>query len=162
MKITLEYLVEIGRLILRTKAKIHKNGQLSKRGCWVWSSKNSMRYVRTTGGETIHRKMYRLVHGKIPKGKFVCHRCDNPKCIRPDHLFAGTPKENSQDSIKKGRFTMVTLRGEQKWHKLKFYQIEKIRSLHAAGVSQTKLAKQFSVTQSHISRVISCELRKEG
>lgn len=128
--------------------------------CWMWNGSACCRYARTTGGEGVHCKVYRLLHGSIPDGKYVCHSCDNPMCIRPRHLFAGTPKENSQDSIKKGRFTLITLSGEQKRHKLKDSQVAEIRALRAQGHSQTKIANLFGVTQGHVSRVLNNKNRK--
>ena len=50
-----------------------------------------------------HREAYEKAHGPIPKGMFVLHRCDNPPCINPTHLFLGTAKDNSDDSHAKGR-----------------------------------------------------------
>lgn len=76
-------------------------------GCWEWQgSKNAQGYgVITEGGKIIkaHRVSYRLHYGDIPDGLFVCHHCDNPCCVRPDHLFTGTALDNALDMRNKGR-----------------------------------------------------------
>lgn len=78
-------------------------------GCWIW-----MRDVVKGGyGRTwfkgqrylAHRLSFQTYKGPIPDGLDVCHSCDTPPCINPDHLFAGTESENIQDSIRKGRLT---------------------------------------------------------
>lgn len=83
-------------------AKVRKT-----RGCWIWTG------ATVRGGYgffwdgkrngVAHRYSYRLKYGPIPKGKIACHKCDNPKCVNPDHLFIGTYQDNELDKYAKGR-----------------------------------------------------------
>lgn len=77
--------------------------------CWVWhSSLNAQGYGQfwiksLFGNLPAHRLSYALTHGPIPDRLCVCHHCDNPICVRPDHLFLGTHADNIRDMHKKGR-----------------------------------------------------------
>jgi hypothetical protein len=83
-------------------SKVDKSGE-----CWLWTKA----HMKNGYGETFanghvlytHRVAYELTYGSVPDGLFVCHRCDNPGCVRPDHLFAGTHTDNMRDMIAKGR-----------------------------------------------------------
>jgi hypothetical protein len=76
-------------------------------GCWPWLGKpNVQGYGQLRGRGTMltaHRLSWELHHGPIPQGKWICHHCDNHICVRPDHLFLGTPKDNTHDMIRKDR-----------------------------------------------------------
>jgi hypothetical protein len=85
-----------------------------KTGCLVWyAPRDHKGYGRTRyGGEwwQAHRLSYAAHRGPIPIGLFVCHKCDNPSCIEIEHLFLGTPQENFDDAIRKGRMRWATPR----------------------------------------------------
>lgn len=86
--------------------------------CWVWTGqtigKPGFAYgivTRQQQRTLAHRMAYELTHGPIPEGLFVCHHCDNPPCIRPDHLFLGTHADNMRDMAAKGRAGGFARRG---------------------------------------------------
>ncbi len=75
-------------------------------GCWEWISKGKSAYGCFCIGKKkyyAHRISYQIFIGFIPPGLDVCHHCDNPKCIRPSHLFLGTDLDNMRDRASKGR-----------------------------------------------------------
>lgn len=90
--------------------RVHR--RVTPSGCWEWTS-----YTKNNGyGEInykgknhrIHRLMWELLHGvKLDRWMYVCHRCDNRLCFRPSHLFIGTPRDNTMDSVRKGRHQEV-------------------------------------------------------
>jgi hypothetical protein len=80
-------------------------------GCWIWKGK---KFDRGYGKFTIrqktmkaHRVAYLLFVGEIEEGKVICHKCDNPLCVNPEHLWSGTFKQNTQDMMSKGRLSRL-------------------------------------------------------
>lgn len=76
-------------------------------GCWDWSGAAVHGYgvLQVDGApRRAHRISWEMVNGPIPDGLFVCHHCDNKRCVRPDHLFLGTHQDNMDDAKRKGRF----------------------------------------------------------
>lgn len=81
---------------------------IDKNGCWICISHtpNTYGYPQCRQGYkivVISRVMYEKYKGEIPNGMLVCHTCDNPKCINPEHLFIGTNQDNVDDMVRKGR-----------------------------------------------------------
>jgi hypothetical protein len=94
-----------------------------------------------------HRVAYEHAHGPIPDGLLVCHRCDNPPCCNPAHLFAGTPKDNMQDMARKGRSRLGSRA------RLTTEDVEAIRAACARGTSRRDLGQRFGVTSDHIGQI---------
>ncbi len=130
-------------------------------GCWLWTGgvgeKGYGRFWYK--GKTIqaHRCSWMLHNGPIPKGLLVCHHCDTPGCVNPAHLFIGTLKDNMGDCIQKGRFYVSRHENHYK-AKLTWAKVGKIRLLRKEGITPTKIAKIYNVTQSLISAI--CNNRK--
>lgn len=128
--------------------------------CWPWTgSKTPDGYgtVRWAGDKLYsHRLAYELTHGEIPAGMFVCHRCDNPPCVRPDHLFLGTPADNIADRHQKGR-TVTTVRfGEDcAVAKLRASDVVAMREAHAGGVSLAALSRRYGVHHNTVQGIVA-------
>ena len=104
-----------------------------------------------------HRFSYQLFHNRLIKDKMViCHKCDNPSCVNPYHLFEGTMKDNMNDRDNKGR----GLKGEKNGRsKLTEAQVKEIRTKYAAGgTSYKKLGEEYGINQSLISNIINYKM----
>lgn len=130
---------------------------VSLSGCWEWQrARDPHGYGRTwLDGRTFlaHRAAYLLFRGDIPPGLDVCHHCDNPPCINPEHLFLGTHLDNMRDMFAKGR--RIAAKGEGHARaRLTAPQIADIRRRVRAGETQAALSAEFGVSAPHINRIV--------
>jgi hypothetical protein len=150
--------------------KVNKDGPVHpilKSSCWLWTAyTDAFGYGMVKGIEKSpilsHRASWRIHNGEIPDGFWVLHKCDNPPCVNPHHLFLGTPKDNSQDMVTKGRHVTIAdyscmLRGENNPRsKLTAEVVKEARRLHAAGgVSGRELARRYGVEQSTMRHALA-------
>ena len=141
------------RILIRFWAKVDKTS--SPNGCWLWTAATYPDGYGTffVKGSNFcaHRLSWELLFGSIPEGLCVCHRCDNPPCVNPEHLFLGTREENNHDRHRKGR-TNASRGEDNKWAKLTKDGALFIKRSHERGVD---LAKKFGVSSTTISKVRS-------
>lgn len=125
-------------------------------GCWNWTGATfgDGRYGSFwVEGKTVsaHTFSYRHHIGHIPEGMCVCHKCDNPLCVNPNHFFLGTNKDNSRDMVNKGRCRVAS--GDAHY-KTKIAEADIPRIIEMCKtMKQVDVAKLFSVDPSHISRI---------
>ena len=141
----------IGTIQERFESKFTKS-----EGCWEWNAyKNSDGYGVIWIIERVqkaHRVAYQLYVGEIPEGMCVCHRCDNPSCVNPEHLFLGTNADNVRDRDNKGRDANRC--GEKNGRaKLTEAQVVEIRERMGGGERGVDLARQFGVTRDEILKI---------
>lgn len=128
-------------------------------GCWLWSGSRLLDGYGSLNIKGLpkraHRASWFLVNGEIPRGTSVLHHCDNPPCVRPDHLFLGTQRENVADRHHKGRdgHSMGRPGESNANHKLTSDQVREIAARVASGETQEALAREFMVAQATISRI---------
>lgn len=118
-------------------------------GCWDWKTKSrSEKYVRMDYAKgkpkiSIHVYSWKVNFGDVPKGMYVCHKCDNTRCSNPQHLFLGTAKDNNRDCVNKDRHPKGERHGNAK---LTEEIVKKIRHFLKMKIVATEIARQLKVS----------------
>lgn len=130
--------------------------------CWEWGGtrRRDGYGVFWTGERQVraHRFAWELENAPIPDGLSLCHHCDNPPCVRPDHLFVGTQRDNLEDMTRKGRRRSGFLKQDQRGAKnnaakLTEEQVAHIKGMAAAGHYQDDIARRFGITRANVSYI---------
>jgi hypothetical protein len=130
--------------------------------CWIWTGAKTVcggyGAIRSDDGRTVraHRVSWEIHNGPIPPEMHACHHCDNPPCVRPDHLFLGAPRENSIDKQGKGRARGGSPRGAgHPQAKLTDDKVAEMRLSYASGgTSLNKLAAEYGVSKKAVLMII--------
>ena len=123
------------------KARLLARTEVMPSGCWHHDGNIIYlgKYMKT------HRASWLVHRGPIPEGLCILHRCDNRRCVNPEHLWLGTKTDNMADMVTKGRNARSS--------KLSVDDVRKIKALLAEGNSCGAIARQFNVSESHVSAI---------
>ena len=125
-------------------------------GCWEWTASKAgkgygqIKLPRQRRQIYAHQLSYLIHKGEIPKGRYICHTCDNPGCVNPDHLFLGTAKDNLQDMKAKNRHLCGS---KNAIAKLTEDNVRQIKVMLSVKVPQSRIAAVYGVSQIEISRI---------
>lgn len=131
-------------------------------GCWLWQGQKCPKgygRIKMAGRKKLkaHRVAWMAVHGPIPDGLFVCHRCDVRGCVNPSHLFLGTHDDNMADMVAKGRQYKPGRKArpaKEQWRKISDADAQQIRSA-SRTMSQRSLAVLYRISQSYVSYIVN-------
>ena len=171
-----------GEQIVTTMERLYKRRMETPSGCWEWIG------ARTTAGygelvvdgkvNYTHRLSWELHNGPIPAELFVLHRCDNPPCFRPDHLFLGTHQINIADKMTKGRHRHGHLYGDDhpaRKHPETFLKygedhhnaritwaiVREIRASYATSETKASIAKRLGLNRGTVYKIVNQQQWKE-
>ena len=147
-------------------SKVDRSGD-----CWEWTAfrdRNGYGWF-SVGGKTVraHRQSWEMANGLIPDGLLVCHRCDNPPCVRADHLFLGTPHDNTNDAAAKGRMASGDRNGSRvhrermprgeanPFSRLDESTVRAIRGRRDEGALLREIAAEFDVSLPQVHKIVT-------
>jgi len=126
-------------------------------GCWLWTrwlNRDGYGEIKTVAGVNMaHRLSYRAFRGEIPKGMLVCHKCDIPACVNPEHLFLGDTQANSDDMVRKGRSVKWNGRRAGEGNPRAILNNESAAAIRSSTKTVANLAAEYGVSKTTISSV---------
>lgn len=144
------------------------NKRVDKSGdCWIWLgplSESGYGKFNCLDGKRnwrAHRASWTIAYGPIPDGMLVLHKCDNRRCVRPEHLFLGNNKDNTQDALQKGRLKDMgpwrhpcpgELNGRAK---INLTDVQEIRDMANKGTLQRDISRKFGIGQTAVSKIVN-------
>jgi len=131
--------------------------------CWIWQGNTGGTYGKIREKDkfySTHRISYMIFKGEIPSDKWVCHTCDIPLCINPEHLFLGSPSDNTRDAFNKNRMDHC-LGENNKFSQFTNDQTEEMRKLKKEGFTYKRLAKIFNCSITHLYNIFKNRYRKD-
>lgn len=137
-------------MILRARKKLLNKCAQNENGCFVWSGKtNPGGYgkMRLMQEQLAHRVSWVVTNGPIPEGRDVLHKCDNPPCCNPDHLFLGTDEDNAKDRKNKGRNGKGPGPNTEHWISLRAQVLKK----KAEGARTVEVARELGIAERVVS-----------
>jgi hypothetical protein len=124
-------------------------------GCWNWTASVNSCGRATFDSKSAPRMAYKLAKGDVPRNMHVCHTCDNPRCVNPDHLFLGTQQDNVRDAIRKGR----NQAGERHYYaKLTETDVSDIRWLSSFGLTHAEIGRAYRVSGVNVGQIVRGKL----
>ncbi len=151
---------QIEKIRIQFWQKVDKSGD-----CWIWTGSAHRSgyglFCVTPIKLRANRAAWELTYGVIPDGLYICHRCNNPRCVRPEHLYAGTPQENMDDKVRANHHLNVPKGENTVTSKLSASQVQVIREKYRnrnmiiREVTFRSLAKEYGVSYETIHLIIS-------
>jgi hypothetical protein len=142
----------MAKVLALTKDRIEdKSFPVTECGCWIWTGSTQVRGYGEiiSNGKKIyaHRASYTVYKGDIPKGMYVCHKCDTVSCVNPDHLFLGTQRDNMHDMIRKGRS------GNGRKHPSTKLTEEEVLIIMASNEKTSFLSSKYNISPSWVNKL---------
>lgn len=144
--------------LIKFMNRIEPTKDKSANECWHWIGlKSKYGYGKmciNSKNLTAHRFMYEMINGDIPSNMFICHKCDNPACVNPNHLFLGNVRDNTVDMVQKNRAPNYKGNNNPRSKITDKIVLEIYNKAKYSGISYNKLAREYKISASLVSEIM--------